>query len=213
MTTLRFAAVAAAFAATLVACATTTSVSAPADYGARALADGDPVSCRLPPQVRRLHGNVSILAAGRVVRTTAGDCRQRGGEARAIAAAAGPRDGSNGASAVVPGDVGGAVAVLVGGDGSGSACALAGTVAGLRTGQLNVRNGPGTRHPRQDGLGNGRRVFVCDGSADEQWLGIVYPVSGGQDCGLASARGDGGPYRGPCRAGWVNAGWISLDDD
>lgn len=158
------------------------------------------VACKLPPQIRRLGQHATYMAAGRIVRTNAADCRVRGGQISELATAAAP---------VVAAD--GSMAVMVGGDAAVPACPVSGTISGLRSGStLNVRNGPGTEHARLDALRNGNRVHVCDGTADEEWLGVVYP-SGNQDCGVGSPSAEGHPYSGPCRVGWVNAGWVTRD--
>lgn len=160
------------------------------------------VSCQLPPQIRRLGQHATYLAAGRVVRTTAADCRVRGGQLRELAVVSTP--------AAVAAD--GTMAVIVGGDAASAACPVSGTVAGLGDGStLNVRSGPGTSHARLDALRNGHRIHVCDGTPDEQWLGVVYPAATGQDCGVGAPRTEAGAYPGPCRFGWVNAGWIARD--
>ena len=167
-----------------------------ADDGTRA------VSCKLPPQIRRLGQHATYLAAGRIVQTTAADCRVRGGQLSELAGSA---------AAPAGGDDGG-MRVLVGGDGRTAACPVAGTIGGLRDGStLNVRRGPGTAHARLDALRNGQRVYVCDGTADEQWLGVVYPGSAGQDCAVSMPRDVAAAYTGPCRSGWVNAGWVTRD--
>ena len=160
------------------------------------------VSCKLPPQIRRLGQHATYLAAGRIVRTVAADCRVRGGRISELAGAA--------TAPALAAD--GTMAVIVGGDTGQPACPVAGTIGGLRDGStLNVRTGPATDHARVDALANGRRVFVCDGTPDEQWLGVVFPAGGGQDCGVGAARRDAAPYSGPCRSGWVNAGWVTRD--
>ncbi len=160
------------------------------------------VSCQLPPQLRRLGQHATYMAAGRIVQTTAADCRVRGGRLRELASAPG--------TAPVAAD--GTMAVIVGGDRAEAACPVAGTITGLRSGgTLNVRTGPGTAHARLDALRNGQRVFVCDGSLDEQWLGVVYPAAAGQECGVGAPRDPAMPYSGPCRSGWVNAGWVTRD--
>ena len=159
------------------------------------------VSCQLPPQIRRLGQQATYLAAGRIIESTAADCRVRGGQYRDMAAA--PVAAAGG---------GGPMAVIVGGDAATPACPVSGTVARLREGStLNVRAGPGTDHERLDALRNGRRIFVCDGTPDEGWLGIVYPTDGGADCGVDRPIPGAAAYRGPCRAGWVNAGWVQTE--
>lgn len=186
-----------ALAGALAGCASTQAA-----YNPPPRADDDTrlVSCQLPPQIRRLGQHTTYHAAGRVVQTHAADCRLRGGQIRELATAPpGPSVTTDGT-----------MAVIVGGDAATAACPVDGTITGLRSGStLNVRSGPGTGFPSRDALVNGRRVFVCDGSADSEWLGVVYPTAGGQECGVAAPRGQGGAYVGPCRSGWVNAGWVA----
>jgi len=162
------------------------------------------VSCQLPPQIRRLGRQATYLAAGRIVSTTAADCRVRGGKSRAMAAVSTPPP--------VPSD--GRMAVMVGGSDDANACPVSGQIIGLKAGStLSVRAGPGTQHARLDRLGNGRRIFVCDGSPDEAWLGIVYPRTPGQDCAVDQPLRDAQAYSGACAAGWVNAGWVRTDGE
>jgi hypothetical protein len=173
----------------------------PAAAGATDAGGTQAVSCQLPPQIRRLGQHATYLAAGRIVTTTAADCRVRGGQARAL------RDASAAVPVVTAADAG--TAVMVGGDRKADACPVSGEIIGLKAGStLTVRAGPGTQHARQDRLANGRRVFVCDGSADEAWLGIVYPATEGQDCGVDTPVRKARPYAGPCAVGWVSAGWV-----
>ena len=54
-------------------------------------------------------------------------------------------------------------------------------------------------------------MYVCDGTPDEQWLGVVYPGRAGQECAVSTPRVVAGAYTGPCRSGWVNAGWVTRD--
>jgi hypothetical protein len=172
------------------------SPAASDDAGAQA------VKCQLPPQVRRLGRQTSYLAAGRIVSTTAADCRVRGGQARAIEAAA----------ASPPPAADGRMAVMVGGSADAPACPVSGRIIGLKDGStLSVRAGPGTQHARLDRLANGRGVHVCDGTPDEAWLGIVYPRSAGQDCGVDAPVDEAQAYAGACAVGWVNAGWVQTD--
>lgn len=189
-----------ALAGVLAGCASGTSTYNPpprSDDGLRT------VSCQLPPQIRRLGQHSTYLAAGRIVQTTAADCRVRGGQYR---------DQPTAASTPAPGAGTGAMAVIVGGEGSTAACPVAGTIAGLReSSTLNVRAGPGTGHPRLDALRNGRRIYVCDGTPDEAWLGIVYSASGSEGCGVDRPIRSAEAYRGPCQVGWVNAGWVRTD--
>ncbi|MFY2763516.1 hypothetical protein [Arenimonas sp. MALMAid1274] len=174
----------------------------PSPAQAPAAAGSAEVRCQLPPQIRRLGRNTTYLAAGRIVQTSPEDCRVRGGQAKGGAVAAAP-------AAATPAD--GTMAVMIGGEAGKPACPVSGEIIGLKAGStLSVRAGPSTAHPRLDRLGNGRRVFVCDGSADEAWLGVVY-ADRGQDCGVAKPRAQASAYAGPCRVGWVNAGWVRTE--
>lgn len=164
-------------------------------------AGSEAVKCQLPPQIRRLGRQATYLAAGRIITTTAADCRVRGGQARATDTTAAP----------VP-KADGRMAVMVGGSADAAACPVSGKIIGLKGGStLSVRAGPATQHARLDRLANGRAVHVCDGTPDEAWLGIVYPRSAGQDCGVDAPIGEAQAYAGACAVGWVNAGWVQTD--
>lgn len=186
----------AACAVVLLGAAPTGSPAASDNAGTQA------VKCQLPPQIRRLGRQATYLAAGRIITTTAADCRVRGGQGRAVAAASAPPPAADD----------GRMAVMVGGNAGVAACPVSGEIIGLKSGStLSVRAGPGTQHARLDRLANGRRIFVCDGSSDEAWLGIVYPRSAGQDCGVDQPVADAQAYAGACAVGWVNAGWVKTE--
>jgi hypothetical protein len=154
---------------------------------------GEPVDCKLPPQIRSLGRNVTYLAAGRLVRISAAECGQRGGT-------------WNGRGPGKLAGAGGPLAVTVGGDASAAACPLQASVAGLRgSSTLAVRAGPGTGFARVDGLRNGSRVFLCDRSGDAGWVGIVY---GAADCGLSAPITPPRAYAGACRSGWVRSNYL-----
>jgi hypothetical protein len=157
-------------------------------------------TCVLPPQLRRLGQNASYLAAGRTIHTTAGDCRVRGGQFHG--------GGGTGAMAATSAD---AVSIVIGGEANAPACAKRGAVA-TQGGTLSVRRGPGTNYARIDSLANGRRVHFCDWSADETWVGVVYPGTGGGDCGVDSPRREPGPYTGSCRTGWISSQYVRVDN-
>lgn len=157
-------------------------------------------TCVLPPQLRRLGQHASYLAAGRTIRTTAGDCKVRGGQFHG--------GGGSGAMAATSADE---VAIVIGGDAAAPACAKRGAVA-TQGGTLSVRRGPGTNYARVDSLANGRRVHFCDWSADETWVGVVYPGTGKDDCGVDSPRREPGPYRGSCRTGWISSQYVRVDN-
>ena len=156
------------------------------------------VECRLPPQVRSLGRNVTYLTAGRQMKLSVGECKQRGGTFDGH----GPGAHAGGADAV--GDSNTPLAVNVGGDPKGAACPLMGTVAGLKKGTLTVRAGPGTNFARLDHLNNGARVHLCD-RAGEDWVGVVY---GSGDCGLADPIDPPRAYSGSCRSGWVHSTYL-----
>jgi hypothetical protein len=157
-------------------------------------------TCVLPPQLRRLGQHASYLAAGRTIHTTAADCRVRGGQFHGGA--------GSGAVASASAD---AVAVVIGGEANAPACAKRGAVA-TQGGTLSVRRGPGTNYARVDSIANGGRVHFCDWSADETWVGVVYPGSGNADCGVDTPRREPGPYTGACRTGWISSQYVRVDN-
>lgn len=59
------------------------------------------------------------------------------------------------------------------------ACQAVGQVAGLRSGELEVRIAPFDSAERKDGIAAGQLVYICTRSHDQQWLGIVY--AGGKE--------------------------------
>jgi hypothetical protein len=170
---------------------------------APAVASVDPAApgrCTLPPQLRRLGQHASYLAAGRTIRTNAADCRVRGGQFVADPAA-------TGAMAATGAD---AVNIVIGGEADAPACAKRGAVA-TNGGNLTVRRGPGTSYAKLDSLANGRKVHFCDWSADETWVGVVYPT-GRMDCGVDTPRREPGPYTGACRTGWISSQYVRVDN-
>lgn len=166
---------------------------APAPASADPAATAELVECRLPPQIRSLGRNVTYLAAGRLVRIPASECKLRGGS------------WSGGGPGAFAGSKG-PLAVTVGGEANGPACPLQASVSGLRgSSTLAVRAGPGTGFARLDRLGSGTRVHLCDRSGDAGWVGIVY---GPGDCGLAAPITPPRAYDGACRAGWVRSNYL-----
>ena len=159
--------------------------------------------CELPPQLRRLGQNATYMAAGRRIRTTFSDCKVRGGKFEG-------GDFGNAGGPAVSADF---VAINIGGDKNQPACQKKGAVANLSAnGTLTVRKGPATTYAKIDALGNGRRVHFCDWSADETWVGVVYPPAAGGDCGVDAPQKDAGPYTGTCRTGWINARYVRVDE-
>ena len=153
--------------------------------------DAELVDCKLPPQVRSLGRNVTYLAAGRLVRVSAGECAQRGGSWN------GRGPGRFAADAPL--------AVTVGNDAGGAACPAQASVQLRGAGSLAVRAGPGTGFERTDRLLDGTRVFVCDRAGAAGWVGIVY---GAADCGLSAPVSPPRAYAGACRSGWVRSSYL-----
>jgi hypothetical protein len=177
--------------------------AAPAPVLAQATSAADAVgTCELPPQMRKLGQNATYLAAGRRIQTTFSDCKVRGGKFQ----------GGDFGNAATPVSAD-AVAITIGGDRKLPACEKSGAVANLSArGTLTVRKGPATTYAKIDALGNGRRVHFCDWSADETWVGVVYPDTAGGDCGVDRPQKDAGPYTGSCRVGWINAKYVRVDE-
>lgn len=105
------------------------------------------------------------------------------------------------------------VAVVTGGEADLDACATWAQVTGLDPagdGFLAVREGPGVDYAERDRLQEGRGMFVCVGTGDGRWLGVVYPRPGQDmaECGVSSPRAVAAPYRGNCASGWVAARWV-----
>ena len=177
-------------------------VAAPAPMPAHANPAADQVGkCELPPQLRKLGRNASYLAAGRRIQTTFADCKVRGGKF----------EGGDFGNAQAPSAD--AVSITIGGDKDAPACPRKGAVAHLSAkGTLTVRKGPGTNYGKIDALANGRPVHFCDWSADETWVGVVYPPAGGGDCGVDQPQKEAGPYTGSCKVGWINARYVRVDE-
>ena len=154
------------------------------------------VDCKLPPQLRTLGRNATYLAAGRQMKLSAAECKQRGGSFDGR----GPGKYAGGAA-----DANAPLAVTVGGDAKGAACPLQGTVTGLQSGTLAVRAGPGTHFARVDRLANGARVHLCDRAGEGDWVGVVY---GAGDCGVAAPIDPPRAYTGSCRSGWVRSTYL-----
>jgi hypothetical protein len=179
------------------------AIAAPAPAPLYAATPGDATvgTCELPPQLRHLGQNATYLAAGRRIHTTFADCKVRGGKFEGGDFGNAPAPSAN------------EVAITIGGDKHAPACAKHGAVAGLAKGTLTVRRGPGTQYGKIDALGNGRAVNFCDWSADETWVGVVYPGAGGGDCGVDKPQKEAGPYTGTCRSGWINARYVRVDEN
>ncbi|MGH8030484.1 MAG: hypothetical protein ACREO3_11180 [Arenimonas sp.] len=180
-------------------------VAAPVPTPARASPGADQVGkCELPPQLRHLGHNATYMAAGRRITTTFADCKVRGGKFA----------GGDFGNADAPAPASDMVAITIGGDKETPACQRKGAIANLSAkGTLTVRKGPATSYGKIDAIGNGRRVNFCDWSADETWVGVVYPDANGGDCGVDKPQVEAGPYTGTCRTGWINARYVRVDEN
>ena len=61
-------------------------------------------------------------------------------------------------------------------------------------------------------LGPDAEVYVCEISADGQWLGVVYDPNGltTARCGVTRAVDVAKPYTGPCQSGWVFGKYVDV---
>jgi len=103
------------------------------------------------------------------------------------------------------------VPVLIGGEADFDACGSNGRVVGLnRAGDnfLAVRRGPASRHKMIDKLHTGDDVYICDEQGS--WIGIVYGISGNQDCGVSTPVARRRAYNGRCKSGWVHKNYIAM---
>jgi hypothetical protein len=75
-------------------------------------------------------------------------------------------------------------------------------------GAILVFPGDSTDLEQVDTLVHGDNVWICEASDD--FFGIVYPVTPGQDCELSSPEPFDRPYLGPCNWGWVKAQWVEV---
>ena len=92
------------------------------------------------------------------------------------------------------------------------ACSPYAEVSGLnRRGDnfLSVRAAPGAAGRELDRLGPGRRVWICEEGSVPGWTGIVYASRRDVDCHVGGPVPRPRPYRGPCRAGWVAARYLT----
>lgn len=109
-----------------------------------------------------------------------------------------------------------AVPVMIGHDGPDfDACGGWGRVSGLDPegdNFLAVRAAPTTQASKMDELHEGEEVWFCDGTADQDWVGIVYGASRepGVDCQVGANLPGPVEYVGPCRSGWVSARYVTL---
>lgn len=94
-------------------------------------------------------------------------------------------------------------------------CGGWGRVSGLKPDGDNflaVRAAPSTQSSKIDELPQGHEVWFCDGSDDQQWVGIVYRGKGqkGFECATGPNLEKPKAYPGPCRSGWVHKNYVTL---
>jgi hypothetical protein len=101
--------------------------------------------------------------------------------------------------------------VLVGGNARFDACMTVAEITGLDPngdGFLSVRSGPGGRpYSEIDRVYNRDQVWICD-RGHSPWYAVVYDRTGRLNCGVGSVRPVRGPYRGPCRSGWIHSRYV-----
>jgi hypothetical protein len=105
----------------------------------------------------------------------------------------------------------GSVPVYIGDDPGLDACLSWGEVQGLHHSKLAVRRGPGVDYEQVDELDNGQGLYLCDASAEGDWIGVVYRTGESEpDCGVTSPVPERRAYDGPCKSGWVHRRWVRV---
>ncbi|HEV7660949.1 MAG TPA: hypothetical protein VGO55_14010 [Allosphingosinicella sp.] len=89
-------------------------------------------------------------------------------------------------------------------------CWVMGDLTGLdppRRNYVPVRAAPNLRARELDRVGALERIYFCEYTSDERWVGIVYPhrETPDEDCGLDVPAHPRRAYAGPCLSGWVPA--------
>lgn len=86
-----------------------------------------------------------------------------------------------------------------------------------RSAGLPVYDAPFEDAKKTIDLRAGQRVYICNTSLDQEWLGIVVAPTGSgednssaRDCGVSSPVRSPRPYQGPCESGWVEANFVKL---
>ncbi len=77
---------------------------------------------------------------------------------------------------------------------------------------FEIRSGPGEGFRVLNRLHPGHVLYLCGGSADELWAGVVYgeDPSSYPDCGVTSPVPQAQPYSGPCKSGWVKSELVEV---
>ncbi len=90
------------------------------------------------------------------------------------------------------------------------ACPSTGRVSGLNPrgdNYLSVRAAPGANAREVARLRPGQIVWICDVSAGEAWLGVIYS-NGRRNC-ITGRSHRTRPYTGPCPSGWVAGRYVT----
>ncbi len=93
------------------------------------------------------------------------------------------------------------------------ACTATGLVRSVSgDGVLAVRAAPFDRAQQTGTVANGFRVYVCNRSIDQEWLGVVYQEGGAlsQSCGVSAPVAMRRRYEGPCESGWISSAFVQL---
>lgn len=86
-------------------------------------------------------------------------------------------------------------------------CVL-GKVADMGEGAAMVFPGDSTDLDVVDFLGSGEPIWICDGDATGDMVGIVYTNDPDLDCGVASPVSEPMAYSGACNTGWIKLEWV-----
>ncbi|MBD3729879.1 MAG: integron [Sphingomonadales bacterium] len=109
-----------------------------------------------------------------------------------------------------------ALPVMVGGQEDMDACMSLGYVDHLNPkgdNFLSVRAQPRAGAPETYRVKAGHMLWLCDESRDGKWYGVVFQpaerMEDWADCNVSTPL-PRGPYRGPCRSGWVAKRFVEL---
>lgn len=83
-------------------------------------------------------------------------------------------------------------------------------IADMGEGAVMVFPGDSTDLDVVDYLGTGEPIWVCDGDATGDMVGIVYTNDPDQDCEVSSPVDEDRSYVGPCKWGWIKLEWVEM---
>jgi len=104
------------------------------------------------------------------------------------------------------------IPVMIGGAEASEGCAGTALVTISTDSTLNMRAGPGTRHPVLARLAPGQSVTVCQ-RTKSGWVGVLVPrnKTGPRDCGASDAGPTPKAYTGACDSGWVLEKYLRIE--